>query len=224
MKADETTSVFRVPANLVRDIKSVPVDKLARIEETRVPDERILEFPKVALGAAVYISYQQVDAAWKIMPALFKHEELYRAARFLKTSQDHFHVGSGQIAEVLDNPNSAAASGFEQNMLENALQNAFKAVEAVLGDPPKDDGKFFPKIRAIGLDPNKEVGYLNKMPLVKVIRNMNEARDKKAAHGSTTHRTITIGEMMEYQHCARFVVWVAIESKLGQRIYDRHGG
>ena len=60
---------------------------------------------------------------------------------------------------------------------------------------------------------------MNKVLLHTVIREMNEARDKKAAHGSTPHRTITGGELMEYQVCAHLVVWAAIENKLDERIY-----
>jgi len=98
--------------------------------------------------------------------------------------------------------------------MENALQNAFKAVEAILGDPPNDDRKFFSKIKAIGLDPNEEVGRVAKTPLHKIIRDMNFARDKKSAHGSTQYRTITVSDLMEYQACARYIILAAIEKQL----------
>ncbi len=220
MGTRETASVvFRIPAGLARDTDSIPIDKLVQVEEARAFGDRSLDFPAGTLSTVTSTHHSDIDAAWKIAPIIFQDEALYRAVRFLKTSQDDFYVWPGQTAGVIDNPDLSAETGFEQSLLENALQNAFKAVEAVLGDPPKDDRKFFSKISSIGLDPNDEVSYTSKLPLHKVIRDMNDARDRKAAHGSTTNRTITVGEMMEYQACARLIVWAAIESKLGQSIF-----
>lgn len=88
-------------------------------------------------------------------------------------------------------------------------------MEAVVGDPPKDDHKFCRNIRDAGLDPHEELGYPDAMELHSVIRDMNEARDKKAAHGSTKRRESAIGELLNYQACARHVVWGAVEHQLG---------
>ena len=220
MDPNEIVSVFRVPADLVRKSHIVSGDKLVQVEEARSYDARTLESPHRILGIASSTTGEDFDAAWKITPVLLQNEELYRAVRFLKASQDDFFVWPGQISGVIDNPDLTASTSFEQIGLENALQNAFKSVEAVLGDPPKDNAKFFAKMVSIGLEPNEEVGYTNKVPLHTVIREMNKARDKKAAHGSTPHRTITGSELMEYQACAHLVVWVAIENKLDERIYD----
>jgi hypothetical protein len=219
MGPNEVASVFRVPADLVRKSHTVSGDMLVQVEEARSYGARTLEFPHT-LGSSISISEDYFDEAWKITPVLFQNEVLYRAVRFLKASQDDFFVWPGQINEVIANSDMVAPTSFEQLGFENALQNAFKSIEAVLGDPPTDDSKFFAKMESIGLEPDEEVGYANRIPLHKVIRAMNKARDKKAAHGSTRHRTITCGELMEYQACARMVVWVAIENRLGEHIYD----
>jgi len=220
----ETACVFRVPAQLTQQSRVLLGDELAQVEEARRYEDRTLEFPYSTLGSAMSTAAHHFDAAWKITPILVQNEPLYRAVLFLKASQDDFFVWPGQIDEILGNPELAASTGFEQIRLENALQSAFKTVEAVLGDPPKDDLKFFAKIRSIGLDPDEQVGYGDKLPLHEVIRHMNAARDKKAAHGGTPHRTITVGELMEYQACARLVVWAAIENVLGEPVYDTSGG
>ena len=215
----EEAAVFRVPADLVRRCRSVVVDKLIQVEEARPFDTRTLASPGLTLGSSTTTGGERFDAAWKITPTIVQNEGLRRAVRFLKASQDDFFVWPGQVGEVLAKPDMTASTGFEQTALENALQNAFKAVEAVLGDPPKDGVKFRAKMAAIGLDPDEEVGYGDKAPLQTVVRGMSLARDKKAAHGSTLPRAITVGELMEFQACAQLIVLAAIEKVMGEPIY-----
>jgi hypothetical protein len=86
----------------------------------------------------------------------------------------------------------------------------------VIGDPPKDDRRFFAKLAELGLDPKEQVGYLEKMPFEGMIRRMNEARDKRSAHGSTRNRTISVSELLEFQNCARTIVVTALEKARGR--------
>lgn len=215
MERFQTTSVFRVPIELVRNKRAVVIEKLVQVENHRPRADRIFDTPYTTLSSVYLTSTDRIDLAWKIVPVLFQDDMLYLAVRFLKASQDDFFVYPGELDEVLYNPDLTASTGFGQVNFENALQNAFKAIEAVVGDPPKDDAKFFEKIRAIGLEPNEEVGYSRKESLHVVIRRMSDARDKKSAHGSSPNRLITIGELNEYQECASLLVWAAIENRLG---------
>ena len=80
--------------------------------------------------------------------------------------------------------------------------------------------QLFTKMMSVGLEPDEEVGFAHKIPIYKLIRQMNKARDKKAAHGSTPNRKITISELMEYQACTSYVAWGTIENKLGESIYS----
>jgi len=116
------------------------------------------------------------------------------------------------FATILPNDHSV----LPETKVETALQNAFKAIEAVIGDPPKDDRKLALKLRNIGLDFQEEVGYGNKDKLGQLIRKINLERDRKAAHGSTSPRTIRIVDMMEYQACARYIVIAALEHEASQ--------
>jgi len=121
----------------------------------------------------------------------------------------------------LASPELTAKTGFDQVRFESALQNAYKSIEAIIGDPPKNDNKFFSKLRAIGLNPHEEVGYDEKTELHQVIREMNFARDKKAAHGNTKQRTIFVKELMNYQECAAFVIIEAIAYLLGKDFFGK---
>ena len=212
--SDEPCLVHLVPREVARDRDALTLDQLVAGGLAVDSGEVGLHFSGIVLREARYLSQAVVDAAWRIVPVLTEHECLHRAAGFLKASQDEFYVWAGQLPEVIDHMADTARSGVEQTSFERALQDAFKAVEAVVGDPPSDDRKLFQKIQGIGLDPEEEVGY-EQRPLHQVIRRMNEARDKKAAHGSTTGRDITVGELLDYQSCARVVVRAGVEKELG---------
>lgn len=211
--------VFRVPADLVRGHRCVFADMLAQVEEARPYADRTLETPMLTLGSSFHTSAAYFDTAWKTTPVLVMDERLRRAARYLKASKDDFHAWPGEVLDILDNPTATAQTELEQTALENALQCAFKAVEAVLGDPPKDDAKLRAKMEAVGLDPDEEVGYRDKAALQTMVGRMSRARDKKAAHGSTPPMPITVGELVEFQACAQLVVLVAIEHALGEPIH-----
>jgi len=100
--------------------------------------------------------------------------------------------------------------------LETALQNAFKAIEAVIGDPPKDYRKLERKLKEHDLEFDEKVGYGSKKSLGQVIRDMNKLRDKKSAHGITSPRAIKILDMLEYQACARHIVMSALENAVSE--------
>jgi hypothetical protein len=214
----EVPPVFRIPADLARDRQDLSSDTLIQVEEARTAEERITGLPWMTLTTATYMSRHTVETAWRIAPIIFENEDLYRAVVFLKASQDDFWVAPGQVGEVASNAELAATTGAEQTAMENALQNAFKAVEAVIGDPPTDDRKFFRKLRGIGLDPHEPVGYGTKAPVHSVIRAMSDARDKRAAHGSTPHRRLGAAEVLEYAACAQYLIWTAVETRLGHAI------
>lgn len=211
---NDNVSTFRIPIDLIKNRKSVYLGELVQIEETRSWENRITEFsPASLIGSSSQFSNDAVDMAWNLTPLLLKDDRFYRAFRFLKTSQENFFAWSGEIEDVIDKAQTTAKNAFEQSRFENALQDSFKAVEAILGDPSKNDKRFFRKIEAIGLNPHEIFG-IEERPIHQVIRDMSEARDKKAAHGSTPNRSITLGELLEYQNCARLIVLQASQFEI----------
>lgn len=220
MDPRDTAVIFRVPASMVIDeSETLGYDKLVQLNQDRMYEEGSAQFE---LSELVILPGNQVAPGWEIARVILHEYHLFRAARFLKTCIDDFPVSPYDVPAILDDPERVAysgVSGVEQNKLENSLENAFKTVEAILGDPPKDDRKLFAKIRSIGLESDMKVGYQAKVPLHKVIRDMSLARDKKAAHGSTSARTITVGQLLEFQVCARMIFLATIEQRLGRSVF-----
>jgi len=210
--------VLRVPDELVRDRSEVSIDDLVGLEESRAPNDKMIDFPHVTIGSFSGTTKDRHEAAWRIAGTTYRNEHLFEATRFLKRSHDNFYVYPGQIRDVAYDPDMIPRSSSDQTCFEDALQNAFKAIEAVIGDPPRDDKRFFSKLQEIGLDPLEEVGYAAKAPIHLVIRGMNTARDKKAAHGSTGNRTIRAADLLNYQECSRYVVTAALETVMGSSL------
>ena len=216
---DHDSLVLRVPDTLVSEQDAVWLEELAALEESRPPEDRMLNFPKLTLERVRSTTMDSFEAAWRIAGATFTDNQLFEATRFLKSSHDNFYIYPGQIRQVASDPEMVPLTSSHQTDFENALHNAFKAVEAVIGDPPKDDRRFFRKLREIGLDPLEEVGYTAKKPIHQVIRAMNQARDAKAAHGSTRDRAIKATDLLNYQTCSGYVLTAALEAKIGAPIF-----
>lgn len=212
--------VLRVPDSMVRDVTAVDIDALVDLEKSRPTEDRVLDFPRSTLGAVCSTTADVHEAAWRIAAVTFNNERLFEATRFLKRSYDNFYVYPGQIREVAWDREAWPPTSSHQTHFEDALHNAFKAIEAVIGDPPRNERKFFERIRDIGIDPFEPVGYAERAPISTLIRTMNEARDKRSAHGSTRQRTIRPAELLKFQACADLVVLAAIESERGCSVFE----
>jgi hypothetical protein len=215
---DHDSLVLRIPDFMVRERDEVMLDELVELEKSRDWHDRTIKFPTLSIGQVSTTYTYPFEAAWRIARVTFADQSLFEATRFLKRSHDNFYVNSGQIREVASDSDMVPTTSSHQTHFEDALQNAFKAVEAVIGDPPKDDRKLFQKLWQIGLDPHEEVGYRTKAALHQVIRDMNRARDKKSAHGSTRSRTIKAADLLNYQACSACIVTAAIEVARGTSV------
>ena len=180
--------------------------------------DRTISFPHPTMGQVSTTTVDRYEAAWRIARVTFGQESLFDATRFLKRSHDNFYVYPGQIQKVTSDLEVVPETSSQQTKFEDALQNAFKAVEAGIGDPTRDDRRFFMKLRQIGLDPQEEVGYKTRTALHRVIRDMNRARAKKSAHGNPRSRTIKAADLLNYQACSACVVMAVIEAARGSSV------
>ncbi|MCK4824971.1 hypothetical protein KA005_54980 [bacterium] len=210
--------VLRVPDSIVVDREYVYLDDLVTLEKGRAPEDRMLVYPEMTLSTIGGTTSDRFEAAWRIACTTFDNQALFDASCYLKRSHDFFYIFPGGLDEALSDSKGVALTSSDQSRFEDGLQNSFKAIEAVIGDPPKSDNKLFFKLKGIGLDPNEMVGYRDKKALYKVIRDMNVARDRKSAHGGTPNRTIYIQELLDFQTCSEMIVIAAIEHVRGSAV------
>jgi hypothetical protein len=106
---------------------------------------------------------------------------------------------------------------------ETAFQNAYKAIESVVGDPPKDDIKFEKRLSKIGLLAAEKIGYKRKRTLLESIREFEIIRNKRVAHGSTPSRGLTVLEVLECQACAKHIIEAALDCLAGPTSMSKCG-
>ena len=215
---NQSIAAYCFPSELIND-EMLSVDDLINFENSLPYPDRSTEFPHTLFAHSFTTFDRYINNAWELTPLILNNNSLRRAAQFLVKSQEDFFVWPGQIQDVIDHAGYIPDSLFDQVRFESALHNAFKSVEAIIGDPPRDDNKFYSLLSSFDLDPLELVGYQSKRPLHEVIRNMNIARDKKSAHGSTPSKNITAGELLEYQSCAKYIVRMAFNQFLGKDLF-----
>lgn len=160
----------------------------------------------VNLRTYTSVVHQKLALALHLGHALLEHPRLALSLAFLVEAQRAFYVWPGGIDEALLDPDWRPTSISALVAWETSFFNTYRCVEAVVGDRPKDAAKFRSKLVAAGVDPDCMVGYRSHQPLMDVLRQMNDARDKRVAHGSTATRGVALADMVEFQECARFVL------------------
>lgn len=170
----------------------------------------------------------ELSAALEMLPVTVRAPFL-QAVHFYRESIRDFYFSGDIIQMTLSDPKSAPTSQLERTKVEAAVWSAFKALEAIIGDPPRDERKFRSRLEGHGIDPDEKVGYRPwsaptserddewRESISLKIRKMSACRDKRAAHGSRTarDRTITYYELMDFQECARACLVVAIRHRAG---------
>ena len=92
---------------------------------------------------------------------------------------------------------------------ESAFLNAFKTVEAIVGEPGKDRTrrKLTQRLQARGINPDEDVGYRVKENLIDKILKYHSLRDQIAAHGiGNIKRELKLSELIDLQSLARHLL------------------
>ncbi len=167
------------------------------------------------------VSSETLDYVWHIVPTIVKSESLMDASNFYRESITQAWVADDDVFEIMSDNSDTPSSQADRVCIESAYQNAFKAIEAIIGEPPKDKRKLRIKLIEAGINPDEKVGYdlyemkPGKETVIKKLVDMHQVRDKKAAHGKTNElRNIGYCELKDKQALARYLIASHIETKL----------
>lgn len=219
--APEVPIAFPVPLAKLGKHGEIAFEQLVEEDAQKDYEDRYSEFGlRVFFGTTYRLLADEIARVWEILPTLLLDSHLFDAAHFYWASVHEFGFTGDSIREVLDNINATPVSRIALVRAENAIQNAFKAIEALVGDPPKDDERLRGKIKAAGLDPDEQVGWdipeygLARQSILEGVRKLARIRDVRAAHARTrANRRITCFDMMEAQRLALHFILASAEKE-----------
>jgi hypothetical protein len=200
---------IEIPAEWVERGEILLADLDALSADWRVPLEERLH-PRT--GA--WVPDRELVTVLEHLGALLSHgdgkdEGALAAVVFWRLSTEDYAFEGDAIAEVLGERDEGPRTPFDQAQAEQCFQNAYKALEALLGgQPPKDEARLRTRLDDARVDPDRvprlpdETGTV----LQRVMR-FREVRDTKVAHGGRTAanaRQLTYFDLMEAQ-------WVVAE-------------
>ena len=158
---------------------------------------------------SIGVPSEVLGRVWQILPTVVKNQSLLDAASFYRESIRNIWVPDGDLSELVFDGTDMPAISSEKATVETAYQNAFKSIEAIIGEPSSNQRKFRVKLVEQGFNPDEIVGYMKlwKQPLMNKILDMQTIRDKKAAHGKTVRpREISYSELTDKQKLARYII------------------
>jgi hypothetical protein len=104
----------------------------------------------------------------------------------------------------------------DQTATEAAYWNAFKAIEALAGEPGNEQ-RFRERLVAMGINPDEPVGLREQLPLIRRIREVHRTRDARAGHGhrSKTHgsKPIAYRELLDAQVLAHACIFLYLDHR-----------
>lgn len=208
----------------------IPADWAERGYVDVVDAEAVLNQDKLGFwkpGAVRAHASTTSDAVLKALSYVdltMRHDEsapvhLYRAVQFLRASTADFTFLGDSVGEVLAEPDARPDSHADRTRLENSFHNAFKVIEALIGEPNRDENRRRRQLALIGVDPEQEIGLPgSEARNVERVQTLQNMRDRKSAHGrsSDKERILTYFDLMDAQFYANFLVMSALEHLAGQ--------
>lgn len=174
----------------------------------------------MAVGTGPILPTEVLATVFDSLPATIR-SPYFEAVHYYEASTADYSFEGESIPEVLSNISDGPVSRADATRAEDAVQNAFKAVEALIGEPPSSDEKLRRKLKTIGVNPEEPAGWQThgegpeKEPLATKVRTLQASRDKRAAHAKTRPRApLTYYDVMDAQGCARTIVQIAVQHAL----------
>jgi hypothetical protein len=162
-----------------------------------------------------------ISQLWQLVPAILGDKAIMEAAHFYRESISLVWIADDDVFEIMCDDSDVPTSLSERVRLQTAYLNAYKAVEAVIGEPPRDKRKLRARLAQIGVDPDEKVGYelYGMTPGMETVLDklltMQKMRDKVAAHAKTDARVpISYCELKDKQGFARDFLLTAIQHSL----------
>ncbi len=214
---EEPFYLLKFPLNLISKRSMLNLRSIKRFHTENIRYFDLLSFETI-MHNNLAIGENRLRNIFQLAPVLVSSEKLLLSSGFLAMSHRDFCVP--RATEILSDPDFVPPTRFEKCAFENALHNAYKSVEAIIGDPPKREKELLEKFVNAGIDPLKKMkkydstaGEFGDRSFYEFVREFRKFRNKYSAHGSTNreNRKITIIELWNYQTLAWNILVTALE-------------
>ena len=214
---EEPFYLLKFPLNSINKKSMLNLQSIKRFYTENIRYFDLLNF-EIIINNSLAIGENSLRNIFQLVPVLVSSEKLLLSSGFLAMSHRDFCMP--RATEVLSNPDFVPPTRFEKCAFENALHNAYKSVEVIIGDPPKKEKKLLEKFVNAGIDPhkkmkkyNRDTGEFGDKPFYEFVREFKSFRNNYSAHGSTSleNRKITIIELWNYQTLALNILLTALE-------------
>lgn len=179
----------------------------------------LLEF-RAELKSSVVISEYTMAYIFFHLPTAVTTNNVFDGLHFYQESVSDFTFLGDDITEVLRNPDERPTTEADRIRLESSVLNAFRAVEALVGEPGKNEERFRRRLRYAGIDPDEPVGFRGEPQ--NTIRDriawLHGLRDVAASHGRRRRADpLSFREVMEAQHLGQAVVMCGLIQATSRR-------
>lgn len=179
---------------------------------------------EMGLGGGIVIHKGDRDRAFSYLPIVLKNSQIFDALVFYALSTKEFFFFGEHLREILSNPKRESKSRYEQLRMEHSFLNAYKAVEAIVGDPGRHaDERFKKRLIKAGVDVAERVGFGSRIPIDEEMIRLQGIRDSRAGHGwKFTSIPLAYFDLINVQALAKYVISSALE-KHGAKVFVRKG-
>jgi hypothetical protein len=135
----------------------------------------------------------------------------FEGLQYLLTSREIFELSPHGEMNAVSDPSWVPPTFAVRAKLEAAAVCAYKGVESIMGDPPKDNRKLMAILSSLGLNATELVGFARsergRRPVIDVVRELNMLRDRRAAHACIpSPMQLSYSDVVEFQHFASTVL------------------
>jgi hypothetical protein len=173
------------------------------------------------INTCSFMAPEAFAAGWAFASTVLRNPKLHDALAFHSMSVRRFFTSPSQLEEAELNNTKIGANRSALAASEGAFQDAYKAIEAIIGQPPGDDKKLISKLLGAGCDPYADVGFDEELTRWEAIRRVEEIRNSRAAHGGSPNRGLAVLEVVACQIWAKEIIRAHIDHLEGAKSVEQ---
>ena len=215
---DEGLDIISVDTDLFFDGYKISFKDIIEHEKSKLDSNYHNETTLLNSIGGFKISKDYIDRSLKILNYALVDKKLFDSLQYYQKSLINTYFSPGEIHYLTTQEDEEPVRQIDITNYQDSLLNAYKAIEAIIGDPPSDDKKLKRKLIDLNIKPNQKLesnlrDEFNKT-IIEKIRDINKARNKKSAHGGIRNydRTITVLELIDYQFFTKSIIISYLES------------